>query len=137
MAVKIVMIIDDDADDREIFCEALQEVDGSVQCISCSSGAEGLEILNRPDQALPDFIFLDLNMPRMNGKQCLQELKQTDKLKDLPVFIYSTSKIADDVKTTQQHGAVYFITKPCSIKELRHTIRTVLSNNWSKLDSSN
>ncbi len=126
MAVKIVMIIDDDADDRALFCETLQEIDSAVACIECSGGIEALEILKRPQQTLPDYIFLDLNMPRMNGKQFLQELKNNEDLKEVPVIIYSTSKIEADVKSTHQQGAVRFITKPYTMSDLRQTIRDLL-----------
>lgn len=128
MPVKIIMIIDDDADDRAIFCESLQEVDPTVACIACSSGMEALELLKNSHQALPDFIFLDLNMPRMNGKQFLQELKKNEKLNEVPVIIYSTSKTDADEKSTRQQGAVHFITKPCSMREMRQTIKEIITN---------
>jgi CheY-like chemotaxis protein len=135
MVVKMVMIVDDDADDRELFCEALYEVDTSIQCIACASGMEALELLKSSQHIVPNYIFLDLNMPRMNGRQCLQELKQMETFKQMDVIIYSTSKITADVKETKMQGAVHFITKPCSFNDLRTIIRTVLSNNWAKLNN--
>jgi CheY-like chemotaxis protein len=136
MEAKLIMIVDDDADDREIFCEALHEVDTSVQCISCSSAMEALELLRSAQQPAPDYIFLDLNMPRMNGKQCLQELKAMDKLKNMEVIIYSTSKMPDDVKETKKQGAVHFVTKPYRFSDVRSVIRSVLLQDWGHIEST-
>lgn len=132
----MVMIVDDDADDRELFCEALHEVDTSVQCIACSSGTEALNMLKGGPQLVPDYIFLDLNMPRMNGWQCLHELKRMDGFKDVAVVIYTTSKIPEDTRNSKNRGALHFITKPNSFSDLRLMIRTVLSNKMSGLDAA-
>ena len=63
-------------------------------------------------------IFLDLNMPRLNGKQCLAELKREAHLRDIPVIIYSTSSEKRDIEETSRLGAAHFLTKPNKFEEL-------------------
>ena len=72
---KSLLIVDDDPDDRSLFIEAVKEIDDTIHCISATNGQEALEVLNSADQ-LPDFIILDLRMPRYGGKKCLYEIKR-------------------------------------------------------------
>src|SRR5687768_10254806 len=88
---KRLFIIDDDIEDQEIFMEALKEIDSSIQCFCATNGEEALNQLEREVIILPDLIFLDMNMPKLNGKQVLRELKNTRTLKSIPVIMYSTS----------------------------------------------
>jgi DNA-binding response OmpR family regulator len=78
---------------------------------------------------MPEYIFLDLNMPRMNGKQCLAEIKRIKKLSDVPVIIYSTSKLESDITETRKLGATYYMTKPNLFTELRDAISGLLVDN--------
>lgn len=129
---KIVLIIDDDDDDRSLFSDALGEVSSTVKCVSVSDGQEGLEILRDARQALPDLIFLDLNMPRLNGKQCLAEIKKIPELAHIPVIMYSTTKRIEDVEETQKLGAAYFLTKPALFNDICHAIKMLLDIKWEK-----
>ncbi len=128
--IKVVLLIDDDADDRELFREALQQVAPMVQCMEADDGDVAMYLLNQPDSVLPDVIFLDLNMPRMNGKQCLNELKQSNVLAHIPVIIYTTSKRGADIEETKNLGAVHFITKPAAFDNICKSIGYVLSAEW-------
>lgn len=92
-----------------------------------SDGQEALELLTSK-KTLPDIIFLDLNMPRMDGKQLLYELKHDAKFKNIPVFIYTTSSHSRDIEETIQSGAACFITKPSSIHELKEMLSIILNN---------
>jgi CheY-like chemotaxis protein len=69
------LLVDDDEDDRAFFCEAMGTISHNVICVTAEDGVDAFDFL-RHSSKLPDFIFLDLNMPRMNGKDCLRELKQ-------------------------------------------------------------
>src|SRR4051794_40368807 len=109
---KTFFIVDDDIDDQELFMEAVSEVDQSIECISASDCEEALDLLKSGKVVLPDMIFLDLNMPRLNGKQCLAELKRQANLKHIPVIIYSTSSEKKDIEETTKLGAAHFLTKP-------------------------
>ena len=122
-----LFIADDDPDDVELFTEAVNEFDESIQCYSAMDGEEALKKLRAMLPALPDIIFLDLNMPRINGKQCLVEIKKTEKLNVVPVVIYSTSSIQHDIDETRRLGAVYFLTKPASFGELCKELSNIIS----------
>jgi CheY-like chemotaxis protein len=118
---KTCFLIDDDVDDQEIFVMALGQISVHFQCIVANNGNEGLQKLKQ-ETVLPDYIFLDLNMPRMNGKECLKELKRNDRLKNIPVIIYTTSSSKTDIADTLRLGAAGFITKPFSLQELTETL---------------
>jgi len=112
------MIVDDDEDDRELFCEAITEIAGHFKCVDAENGELALIYLNDEKRPLPDYIFLDLNMPRLNGKQCLAEIKKMEHLKSIPVIIYSTSNHQQDREITLQLGATGFLHKPTEFNKL-------------------
>lgn len=128
--VVTVLIIDDDEDDRKMFCEAVQVVDEGVTCLAAVDGLEALRLLRTREISLPDFIFLDINMPRMDGKQCLAEIKQTSHLQHIPVIIYTTSKHPRDIEETKNLGAVHFISKPFHFDDICRSITYVLIGKW-------
>ena len=129
---RIVLIIDDDDDDRSLFSDALEEVNNTVMCVSVADGQEGLEILRDARLELPDLIFLDLNMPRLNGKQCLEEIKKIPGLAHIPVIMYSTTKRIEDVEETRKLGAAYFLTKPALFNDICQAIKMLLDIKWEK-----
>ncbi|HEU5146580.1 MAG TPA: response regulator [Chryseosolibacter sp.] len=108
---KSCLLIDDDDDDKEIFCIALGEANPAVKCFTADNGLEALQML-RDGSLVPDYIFLDLNMPLMSGKECLVEIRKQNHLKNTPVIIYSTSASERDIQETSILGASGFITKP-------------------------
>jgi len=85
-SVTTIMFVDDDPDDVKIFGEAVKEVDSEINFLSASSGTKALEILGTRKE-LPDFIFLDVNMPRMNGMQFLEAIKKDKKFSGIPVVM--------------------------------------------------
>jgi CheY-like chemotaxis protein len=131
----LILLIDDDDDDRELFCEAMKGVDKSIICLTSPSGEHALKLLANPKGAIPDYIFLDLNMPRMSGRQCLKQLKALSHLEKVPVIIYSTSKLLEDAEELKKSGAVYFLTKPDTISQLKKAISYVLAGKWSSIHS--
>jgi DNA-binding response OmpR family regulator len=124
MHEKVCFLIDDDEDDREIFQLALNRVAG-VLCITSQNGKEALEKLS-DENFNPDFIFLDLNMPLVNGRECLQGIRKIKRFKKTPVFIYTTSTQEADKITLEKLGATGFITKPTSINDLVEILTTYL-----------
>lgn len=114
---KLLMIVDDDKDDRFFFRSAIRKNNPSFECIEAENGVDALQQLRNAEQ-LPDFIFLDLNMPKMDGKECLTELKKDKNLKNIPVIIYSTSDYKLDKEITKELGADYFLTKLSDIYPL-------------------
>lgn len=132
MTKRTLFIVDDDIDDQDLFIEAVNEVDTSIQCMSASSCEEALDLLKNKKVSLPDIIFLDLNMPRLNGKQCLAELKKQAHLRHIPVIIYSTSSERRDIEETTRLGAAHFLTKPNKFEELCKALSFVVSKDWSQ-----
>lgn len=119
-----VLLIDDDIDDRMIFGEVLRELAPDIIYHEAINGEDALFKLN--NSLVPDLIFLDLNMPRIDGKQFLAEIQQQDHLKHIPVVIYTTSSHESDKKETRELGASYFLTKPNSLHELTHILIDLL-----------
>jgi CheY-like chemotaxis protein len=117
-----VLIVDDDADDRKLFIDAVKEVDRHIECFTASDGQQALEVLRKSASKLPDFIFLDLRMPRYNGKRCLMEIKRDERLKHIPVIIYSTSREVEESQELKAMGAVHFISKPTDPEEVYYLV---------------
>lgn len=129
---KRLLIIDDDIEDQEIFMEALKEVDDSVTCYAAISGEDAFRQLETDVVMLPDLIFLDLNMPKLNGKQVLKELKNSRSLVQIPIIMYSTSFAPRDIEEIRQSGAVHHLLKPSKFDDLCQALKQVLSTNWER-----
>ena len=125
-AAKKILLMEDDADDRKYFIEALQEIDSSIECVTAKDGQQGLEILQDTACSLPDLIFLDLRMPRYNGKTCLLKIKADERLKAIPVIVYTTSREVQDSEEMQRLGAVHFISKPNNPDEIYYVLSLAL-----------
>lgn len=128
-----IFYADDDADDQELFKEAIAGMEGPFKVHLQNSADELLDKLEDPLSA-PSLVFLDLNMPGKNGLEALQEIRQSEKLKTLPVIILSTSDDASDIDEAQKRGANFFITKPLSYRTYKKAIAYSLSINWEKFN---
>jgi len=128
-----ILYADDDAEDREIFFEAIQEINPVIKVLLSKDGQDALEILGVLKQT-PDFIFLDINMPRVNGMECLIKLKSDDRLKNVPVIIHSTTVDSREEKKLISLGADEFISKPNSFEELKGSLYKVLMKKYSVSD---
>ena len=125
MAFKNLLLIDDDEDDHEIFLTAAAEVSPIIRCVAMFDAAEALQKLMA--KALrPEVIFLDLNMPGMNGQQFLTEIKKDAELRSLPVIIFSTTSQPQTIEAMKALGAYDFITKPGLFDELVQVLKRVL-----------
>jgi len=124
---KTILIIDDDSDDLLIFFDALSEIDATVKCQAMSDGYDAIQSLSAAQSPLPDLIFLDMNMPRLNGKAFLAEIKQSVKLQHIPVVIYTSSKLPKDINDAKSLGAAYYLNKPNGYLQLKVALREVLS----------
>ena len=122
---KIFLIVDDDADDREMFCEALAEVIPDCKCYTAPNGRRAIMALDDGEIPMPDLVFLDINMPVMNGWQCLSKMKDIESYKRIPVIMYSTSSYPEDVKCAQRLGALCFYSKPSRYTELKESLSVV------------
>ena len=108
MSRSIYYIVDDDLDDQQFLIEALSKNDPDSQCYSANTGSQAINNLKNSVVPLPDAIFLDLNMPQLNGKQCLAELKRTSSLKNIPVVIYSTTSNKTEISGHAEFRCLVF-----------------------------
>ncbi len=117
MEYQNILLIDDDGDDQEIFSAALKSISGGIKLNSFMNAADALEQLASKN-ITTDLIFLDLNMPVMNGQEFLFAIKKQDGLKDIPVIVLSTSSHPETIRQTMELGAQQFITKPDRFSDL-------------------
>jgi CheY-like chemotaxis protein len=131
--MKSVFLADDDPDDRLFFADALKQTSAMADLTVSKDGIELMDrlatVTNPPP---PDVIFLDLNMPRKNGFDCLKEIRANPRLKNIPVVIVSTSSNQDMVDRTYADGANYYLCKPRSFSQLVRMIERVFGFDlWS------
>ena len=131
-----ILLADDDDDDRLFFKDALEAVKVKTIVKTLNDGVALMNYLVEPDVQLPNLVFLDLNMPRKNGMECLQEIRNNPNLKHLSVAIYSTSALQKDIQETFVNGANIYIRKPTDFDELKNILERVLTINW-QYDTSN
>jgi CheY-like chemotaxis protein len=125
--IKHVFLVDDDEDDQLFFVEAMQEIDSSIYCSIAENGRKALNRLNALVE-LPDLIFLDINMPELNGFDCLKELKKCARLRTIPVIMLSTSVSVKDINYSKELGAQLFFTKPSSYTILCDILKKVFNS---------
>jgi CheY-like chemotaxis protein len=119
-----ILLIDDDPDDQLFFRDAIQLISPDLHCELTSSFKEAIKQLELPP--LPDYIFMDLNMPVTNGFDCLDYLKNQNRYKDIPVVIFSTSKNLNDINRTKLLGAKWFLTKPDDFNVLCKKLKKII-----------
>lgn len=127
--MKIIFLAEDDLDDREFFTDALLDI--GIES-TLTTAINGMELMATLDETViepppPHVIFLDLNMPHKNGFECLEEIRNSPKLKNIPVAIFSTTASENAIETTFALGANCFVCKPTSHTLLKRAIETVLA----------
>jgi CheY-like chemotaxis protein len=122
-----VLLADDDIDDCLIFKEALEELPISAHLTIVNNGDQLMKLLLKNINHLPHVLYLDLNMPRKNGFECLTEIRLNDKLKALPLILYSTSAEQSTIELLYQNGAQHFIRKPFDFLEIKRLIHQSLT----------
>jgi CheY-like chemotaxis protein len=134
---KTVLLIDDDEDDLEMLEQALKLIDGSHQIIEAKDGMDGLQKLVelRNKNILPCLIVLDINMPRMDGKQTFVSIKADEMLSTIPVVIFSTSTSLLDRTFFERHHTAYFV-KPVNFTALATTAARMIRHCFHKVDSN-
>jgi CheY-like chemotaxis protein len=122
-----IVLADDDDDDLFFFEQALRESGVQATLLTAINGVELMHTLQSMQHDLPDVVFLDLNMPRKTGLDCLTEIKAIEHLKELPVVIYSTSFDPAIVDLLFDKGARFYIRKPGDFSKLKQVIRGALT----------
>jgi CheY-like chemotaxis protein len=124
-----ILLADDDVDDRFFFRKALASFPILTSLVTVNDGAQLLSYFSGENKIIPDIIFLDLNMPKINGFQCLIELQGNTVLKQIPVIIYSTSADEKDADLLFKNGAHYYVRKKgvAELKNVFHYIFPLLA----------
>lgn len=133
-----LLLADDDIDDCDFFKDAIDELSATLKLTIVNNGVELMEFLIENPDNTPDLIFLDLNMPKKSGLECMVEIKSSDSLSHIPIIIYSTSLDQMVVNSLYQMGAHHYIQKPAefaSIKSVIQKVVTLYSNPISQLRS--
>jgi len=121
---KYILLIDDDEEELEIFSEALNEIKKPMSCIQSRSGASAISLLS---YLMLDYIFLDLNMPEMDGLKCLDEIKKTKEPYNVPVILYSHTITDETYKRAFEAGAAACIKKPATVHTLAEILQEIFS----------
>jgi CheY-like chemotaxis protein len=124
---RIVLCVDDDPDDRDLVCYTIGEIDPSLKVAHAADGAEALRYLSKAkaEDALPCLVILDINMPKMDGKQTLAEIKKDGDLSELSVVVFSTSSNAIDKLYCERYG-VELVTKPSNMQNMHDEVKRLL-----------
>ena len=122
-----LVLADDDMDDHGLFKEVLNEIPISINITTAYDGEQLMALLNWIKEPLPQVIFLDLNMPRKNGFECLTEIKLNERLKRIPVIVLTTTFQKEVIKLLYKNGAQYYICKPDQYHQLKKVIAKALT----------
>ncbi len=122
-----ILLIDDDYDDWEIFDLVIKEIDPSIKVLHVGYCENAIENLSKKS-INPDYIFLDLNMPKMPGHECLIYLKQIEHLQHIPISIYSTSRHLLERENLLEKGANYYVNKSNTFDKLLSQIKRIIEN---------
>lgn len=125
-----IILADDDEDDRLFLTDAFSELKMQTKVQTFNDGVELMDYLNNDDAILPQVLFLDLNMPRKNGLECLHEIKANSKFDNLAIAIYSTSSSEEHIEETFVSGANIYIKKPSDFNTLKKVLSDVVTINW-------
>jgi CheY-like chemotaxis protein len=125
-----IILADDDEDDRLFFTDAFSEIKINTKVDTYNDGIELMSYLNSDGARLPQILFLDLNMPKKNGIECLLEIKSNPKFNDIAVAIYSTSCSEEHIEETFVNGANIYIKKPNDFELLKKALSEVVAINW-------
>ena len=123
--IRECLIIDDDQDDQEIFVMCVANVSDCINCTTANNGVNAIAMLNSHTDYTPDYIFVDVNMPKMNGIDCLRNLKKIARLQGTTIFMYSTTAEGNAFAESKKLGATDFIIKPTRTGELKEKLAAI------------
>ena len=127
----VVLCIDNDAEDIEFFCDAIKIIDPGITCLSVLDGQGALDLLSsiKDDQLLPGYIFLDVNMPQMDGKDTLKEIRKITRYHSVQIIMLSTGLSPQDTEQYKHLGANNFMSKANSLHEFCEKLKTIFKSN--------
>lgn len=125
-----IFLVDDDQEDRELFSEALSQVDETIRLTEITNCFKLIETLDNPEAPKPDIIFLDMDMPKFNGIECLKKLKASNRIPDLKIVVLSTYSHPQYIEEAYKNGASCYYVKPSRFPKLKEVISDALQGNW-------
>jgi CheY-like chemotaxis protein len=120
-----ILLVEDDPADALLIEDALLEAGEGRTLTQVTDGVEALDYLRDPERARPDLIVLDLNMPRMNGRELLAILKRDDRLRAIPVVILTTSSAPDDITDAYRGHVNAYVTKPVNLDDFTRAVHSI------------
>jgi CheY-like chemotaxis protein len=131
------LLVDDDEDDSDIFKEVASEIKTDATVKNVDGYRSLIEYLEESAAALPDLIFLDINMPGKDGMQLLQELKADSRYRNIPIVMYTTSSSPSLIEKARALGAYAYIHKPDTLAVIRNIFRQILNADWTQARGNN
>lgn len=126
-----ILLVDDDEDDREFFSIAVRNSCPEMNFKSLNDGVEFLKYLDSNPNPPPNIVFLDTQMPKLSGLECLQLVRNSANWKDLPIIIYTTSPDKGDMEEAIKHGANLYVRKPYDFTKLESIVKSIANIDWS------
>ena len=130
VALPVVLLVEDNPGDVELVRDALERITPATRLVVAADGAEALGMLRREsphrEAPRPALVLLDLNLPKVNGREVLSALRADPRTRALPVVVFTSSDAEEDVREAYDGGANTYVTKPARIGDLEHTLRVVL-----------
>ena len=124
-----IFYTDDDPDDREFFLDIIGQLDESYNVVTQNNGQQLLYALNNPPPH-PCLVFLDINMPGLSGYETLKRVRESEKHRELPIIMFSTSSDENSIKKCRELGASYYLPKSGVFEQLKKSIEHTLKINW-------
>lgn len=125
MYYKSVLLIDDDIDDRDLFCITVKDISSEIDCKQFANGFDGINYLDSSTE-LPEVIFIDINMHLIGGLSFLKDIKENEKSKDIPIYIYSTPLMVKEMEESLKQHVSGYLFKTANYKEFEHSLREIL-----------
>lgn len=121
-----ILFVDDDSDDYVLFSDVVKELNPDASVVYVQDACD-MDIFLKPPY--PEIIFLDFNMPKIDGIECLKKIRSNKELDKIPVVVYSV--YYDKVAEAYQNGANYFIVKQLSVNKVKKSVHAMLNRNWN------
>ena len=126
MAIRTILYVDDDADDHDLFSQIVYSIDPDIKLIHANDSCQIDDYLKEP---LPDIIILDMNMPRMDGLECLKRIRADNTFKKIPIVMYSV--VNYKANEAYELGANYFMIKHSTLDDIKEDIKHLLNRSWN------
>ncbi|RFS13325.1 response regulator [Emticicia sp. C21] len=126
-----ILLAEDDLDDQFIFSDTIKQLSTSIELTIVNDGQGVLDVMRSNNNFIPHIIFLDVNMPKMNGIECLIQIRRNKILKNTPCIILTTSTAPKDIEETYNHGANLYFEKPIGYTDFVKMFNKLFEVNWA------